>query len=77
MYENKYLNSGASFSTVQAARAFAGALSASFRVKDIESEFKPNRYGIVSVWFMIESEAHANKSGELSALVAACENLYK
>lgn len=77
MYEYKYLNSGASFSTVQGARAFAAAISVSFRVKDIESTFKPNKYGIVSVWYMIEADTHANKSEEIKALILACENMYK
>ena len=77
MYNYKYENCGASFSTVQAASAFAGALSVSFSVKDIESTYHKNRYGIVSVWFMIQAETHVNKAAELSALAKACEEMYK
>ena len=76
MYEYKYLNKGASFSTPEAARAFVAAISVCPYVKDVESEYKRNKFGIVSVWFMMEADADANKGAELSALVPAIENMF-
>lgn len=76
MYEYKYLNKGASFSTPEAARAFVAAISICPHVKDVESEYKRNKFGIVSVWFMMEADADANKGAELSALVSAIENMF-
>ena len=77
MYEYQYINHGASFSTEQAARAFVAAISGSYKTKDVECHYKPNKYGIFSVWFMIGADTAANKAAELAALVSACENMYK
>ena len=70
----KYLNSGASFSTEAAARAFVAALGVSYKVKDIECDYKKNRFGIYRVWFMIEAD---KITPELSELVAAVENYFR